>query len=206
MLIYNSRLIGTPVLSVQTGAPIGYVSDTITDPDNLTIIAFRLNGPLIGKSPANLLAASSVREYSSFGMVVDSIDELITSSDVIKIERIIGLNFSLIGLKVETKKGNKLGKVSDFTVTSEDFITQQIIVKRPAIKSFIDPELTISRKEITEVTDYKIIVKDEEKTLKQKAATEDFIPNFVNPFRKTEQDFAPIESNKPAKPDHSAKS
>ena len=102
------------------------------------------------------------------------------------------MNFNLVGLKVETKKGSNLGKVVDYTLTPEDFMVQQIIVKRPMIKRFVDPELTIPRKEIVEIDDYKIIVKDEEKVIKARAEKEDFIPNFVNPFR--EQGFAPADN------------
>ena len=94
---------------------------------------------------------------------------------------------------METKKGSKLGKVQDFTVTSEDFIVQQIIVKRPAVKALIDPELTISRKEIVEITDDKVVVRDEEKVIKARAEKEDFIPNFVNPFREKQPGFAPAD-------------
>ena len=194
MLIYGSKLINTPVFSVQTGAPVGYISHSIVDPDSLKIIAFRLDGPLIGKNDANLLDVKSVREYSSLGMIIDDIDELVADDDVIKISKILALNFDLNGLKVETKKGSKLGKVIDYTITPEDFIVQQIIVKRPPIKAIIDPELTISRKEIVEINDYKIIVKDEEKTLKRRAEKEDFIPNFVNPFR--EPGYASANTNK----------
>ena len=50
----------------------------------------------------------------------------------------------------------------------------------------VDPELIIPRKEIVEVNDYKIIVKDEEEKIRKKAVKEDFIPNFVNPFREPE--------------------
>ena len=191
MLIYASRLIGTKVLSVQAGGPIAVISEPIVDPNNLKSIAFKLAGPLIAKSKNNILDVKSIREYSTFGIVIDDIDELVTEDDVVKISDILKLNFSLPGLKVETKKGSKLGKVIDYTVTSEDFLTHQLVVKRPAIKSFLDPELTISRKEIIEVNDYKIIVKDEEKILKQKAEKEEFVPNFVNPFRKSEQ--APVK-------------
>lgn len=192
MLVYNSRLIGTPVLSVQSSGTIGNIIDSIIDPDNLKIVAFRLEGPLV--DPAhNLLDVSSIREYSNLGIVIDDTDELVGDNDIVKLQSILSLNFALPGLKVETKKGSKLGQVTDFTVTSEDFLTQQIIVRRPAIKRFLDPELTISRKEIVEVTDYKIIVKDEEKVLKARAEKEDFIPNFVNPFRE-QPDFAPADT------------
>ena len=194
MLIYASRLLDAPILSVQAGGAIGYVSELIVDPDNLKIIAFYVDGPLLKKSNTNILDISSVREYSNYGLVIDSIEELVEKNDVIKIKKIIDLNFSLVNLKVETKKGSHLGKVSDYTITSEDFIVQQIIVKRPIMKSLIDPKLTISRKEIVEITDYKIIIKDEEKTIKEKSTKEEFIPNFVNPFRKSEQDFAPADN------------
>ena len=196
MLVMNSRLLGAPVLSVQAGGPIGRISNIIVNPDNLKIIAFRVDGPPVDKQQ-NILDVRSVREYSNYGFVIDDIDELVSPDDVIKISEVLKLNFNLIDLKVETKKGSKLGKVQGFTVTSEDFIIQQIIVKRPMIKSLNDPELTISRNEIVEITDYKIIIKDEEKTLKKKAEKEEFIPNFVNPFRESQPGFAPADTKTP---------
>lgn len=194
MLVYNSKLINTPVLSVQTSAPVGYISELIVDPNTLKTLAFRLSGPLIS-GPECILDVASVREYSTLGMVIDDIDELIAPDDVISISKVLKLNFSLIDLKVETKKHTKLGKVLDFTLTSEDFVVKQIVVKRPLIKSFTDSELVIPRSEIVEITDYKIIVKDEEKTIKARSMKEDFIPNFVNPFR--EPGFAPARTKTP---------
>lgn len=196
MLVYNSKLIGTPVLSLQTGAPVGFVKSSIVDPNDLKILAFRLDGHRMAKNSANILDISSIREYSNLGIVIDSIEELVTPSDVIKIQKVLELNFDLIGLKVETKKRSKLGKLVDFTVTPEDFIVQQIIVHRPTMKALVDPDLTISRKEIVEVTDYKVIIRDEEKVLKDRAENEDFVPNFVNPFREKQPGFAPADIKK----------
>ena len=195
MLVMASRLVGAPVLSMQAGGAIGRVTEPIVDPDSLKIIAFKLSGGPIGHT--NILDVSSIREYSSYGMVIDSIDELVEPDDVIKISKILALNFNLIGLKAETKKGNKLGKVINYTADSDSFIIQQIIVKRPILKSLNDPELTIHRKEIVEITDYKVIIKDEEKKLKERAENEDFVPNFVNPFRER-PDFAPADTKIPA--------
>ena len=186
MLIYNSKLLNAPILSVQESGKVASVSNTIVDPDSLKIIAFRIHGA-INSEGGNILDARSIREYSTLGMVIDSTDEIISASDVVRIEKVVELNFSLLGLKVETKKGSKLGKVIDFTVTDDNFSVQQIIVKRPTIKSFLDSELVVPRSEIVEITDYKIIVRDEEKVIKERALKEDFVPNFVNPFRKTEQ-------------------
>ena len=188
MLVYASKLIGAPVLSVQAGGQIANISGLIIDPDSLKIVAFRVAGPAVNKNE-NIMDVSSVREYSNYGFVIDSIEELVGTNDVVKISQVLALNFDLVGLKVVTKKGTRLGKISNYTLTSEDFVVQQIIVKRPVLKSFSDSELTVSRKEIVEIDDYKVVVKDEEKTIKEKSENEDFIPNFVNPFR--EQGFAP---------------
>ena len=186
------------VLSVQDSGKIGTITNTIVDPDSLKIIAFRVHGA-IGSDGGNILDANSIREYSSeFGLVIDSTDELVKDDDVVKIKNVLELNFSLIGLKVETKKGSKLGKVLDFTVTEDNLSVQQIIVKRPTVKSFFDSELIIPRSEIVEITDYKIIVRDEEKVIRERALKEDFVPNFVNPFRKTEQAPAPDHIETPA--------
>lgn len=190
MLIYESSLIGTPILSLQASGPIGRVSSVIIDPNGLKIIAFRIDGP---HPSTNLLEVSSVREHSSLGMVIDSIDELVGRDDVVRLQQVLDLNFDLLTLKVESKKGTKLGHIIDYTVTSEDYTVQQLIVRRPALKALMDPELTIPRSEIIEVTDYKVIVRDEEKTIRSRAEHEDFIPNFVNPFRKTE--LSPTPSN-----------
>lgn len=189
----NSRIIGTPILSVQAGGPIATIKSAIIDPNDLKILGFHLEGPLVNRAEARILDVRSIREYSQLGMVIDNIEELVAPDDVIKIQNVLELNFDLINLKVRTKKGTKLGHIIDYTLTSEDFIIQQIIVRRPLVKSFVDPELTISRKEIVEITDYEVIIKDEEKVLKARAEKEDFVPNFVNPFR--EQGFAPAKTD-----------
>jgi uncharacterized protein YrrD len=194
MLVYNSRLIGTTILSVQAGGPIGRINTAIVNPDNLQIIAFALEGPLVDRRQ-NLLDIRSIREYSNYGIVIDDADELVSPSDIVKIEQVLKLNFDLLSLKVETKKGSKLGQIIDYTIDSDSFLVQQIVVKRPIVKRIMDPELIISRKEIIEVTDYKIIVKDEEKVLKSRASKEDFIPNFVNPFRTQGQELSSVDVN-----------
>ena len=194
MLINGSKLIETPVLSLQAGGPVAWTRKAIIDPDNLKILGLIVNGPLIdGKD-----------EHVLYGMVIDSIEEIVSEDDVVKIAKILKLKFDLIGLKVETKKKSKLGKVSGFTCTENDFIIQQLIVQRPALKSFFDSELTIPRSEIVEINDYKVIVKDEEKKIKERLEHEDFIPNFVNPFRKNpdpEPEYAPAQSQSPDEQD-----
>ncbi len=170
---------------------IARVTEPIVDPNSLKVIGFKLEGKLIRDEVGDILPIDSVREFSRLGMIVDSIDEFVKAEDVMRIQKVLELNFALIGLKVVTRKGTKLGKVADFVVDVGSWYIQQIVVQRPFMKAFFDPELTISRKKIVEVTDYEVIIKDEHDRVKskvEKVNAADFVPNFVNPFR--EPDFA----------------
>lgn len=193
MLINGSHLIGFQVLSLHVGGEIARVSEVIINPDTLKVIAFRVEGPLVGRDEVgDILPVDSIREVSALGFIIDSIDELVDGEEIVRIKEVLALNFTLPGLKVVTKKREKLGKVSEYIVIAEDWQIYQLIVQRPLMKSFLDPELTISRSRIVEVNDYEVIVCSEKERTKTKAKADtpaDFIPNFVNPFR--EPDFAP---------------
>ncbi len=198
MLIHGSKLLGCPILSLHVGSRIAEVAELIVDPDTLKIIAIRVSGPLVGREMDEILPVKSIREFSRLGLIVDSADEFVEPDAIVQVAKVLKLNFSLLNLKVETKKGAKLGKVTDFTLSPEYWQVQQIIVQRPLLKSFLDPELTISYREIVEIDDYRIIIKDEKGKPKAPARTKaaaGFTPNFINPFR--EPDFAaePSETN-----------
>ena len=184
MLLKSSRLIGCPVLSLHLGGPIGRVVSEVVDPENLKIIALNVDGPQTNDGEhGDILDLRSVREFSNIGMIIDSIDDLVSRGDVIKLDEIMDLNFNVIGLEVKTKKGTKLGKVIDYSFDPNTMEIVQFTVKRPLMKSFIDPELIIGRSQIKEVNDYGLIVKDEEEKVKKESGRKDFVSNFVNPFR-----------------------
>ena len=196
MLINGSKLKNYPVLSLHIGGKTARTTEPIIDPRKFQIVGFYVDGPLVNyEENGNILETKMIREFSNLGMVIDSVDDFTEEGEVVKLDEVINLHFKLEGMKVVTKKKTKLGKVIDYTVDPSDYMILQLIVQRPPIKAFLDPELVISRKEIVEVTDEKIIVKDEEEKIKKKAAKEDFVPNFVNPFR--EPNFAKADSQTP---------
>lgn len=191
MLINGSKLKDCPILSLHIGGEIARVVEPIIDPDSLKLIGFVVEGKLIRGDVGDILPIESVREFSRMGMIVDSIDELVTRTDIVKIKQVLELNFNLVGHKVVTRKKAKLGKVIDYTLEIGGWTIQQLIVQRPIMKSFFDPELVIPRAKIIEVDDEQVVVKDEHdkaKTKVEKVAPTTFVPNFVNPFR--EPDFA----------------
>ena len=181
MLIEGSKLLKYPILSLHTASRIAEVKSLVIDPNFLKVVAFEISAASSRQSL--FLEASSVREFSKMGMIVDSDEEFVEKDDVIKLKETIDLGFSLDNMKVVSKKKAMLGRIEDFIINTEDFQIMQLIVKRPIYKALIDPELVIGRSDIHEINDSEIIIKSEEGTIMKKSGTLDFVPNFVNPFK-----------------------
>ena len=181
MLIEGSKLLKYPILSLHTASRIAEVKGLVIDPNFLKVVAFEIDA--VSSRQRLFLEASSVREFSKMGMIVDSDEEFIEKDDVIKLKETIDLGFSLDNMKVISKKKAMLGRIEDFIINTEDFQIMQLIVKRPIYKALIDPELVIGRSDIHEINDREIVVKSEEGTIMKKSGTLDFVPNFVNPFK-----------------------
>lgn len=184
MLVLGSKLLNYPIMSLHVGGEIARTSEVVIDPDGLKVAAYTLTGPAIGNGEyGDILEVSDIREFSNLGMIIDSADVLVYRQDVIRLDRIMSLNFKLVGLRVVSEDGKKIGRVSDYTVDSNSFMVYQIIVRRPFIKSALDPELTINRSQIIEIDDYKITIRHEKEKIAIKERPKEFVPNFVNPFR-----------------------
>ena len=181
MLIEGSKLLKYPILSLHTASRIAEVKGLVIDPNFLKVVAFEISA--VSSKQRLFLEASSVREFSKMGMIVDSDEEFVEKDDVIKLKEAINLGFSLDNMKVVSKKKAMLGRIEDFIINTEDFQIMQLIVKRPIYKALIDPELVIGRSDIHEINDNEIIVKSEEGTIMKKSGTLDFVPKFVNPFK-----------------------
>ena len=185
MLLPSTRFIDTPVMSLQTGSELGRTIKPIINPRELSIVAFELHGINLDYDPS-LLRINDIREIGPMGMIIDSSDELISVSDVIKIKEIYELNFELVGLKVIDDKKRNVGKVTGFTLDASSFFIQQLQVKRPLLKSFGDTEFLIHRSQVVKITDDYLVVKSPDIRHKE-AVAEPAGQMFENPFRKPAQ-------------------
>lgn len=178
MLLAYDRLLHTPVMSLQTGAELARTRRILVDPRDLSIAAYELEGNMLDEHPS-FLRPVDVRELSNLGLIVDSSDEFVGLDDVIKIKEVYDYKFDLIGLDVVNEKKKKLGKVSGFNVDSGSFSVQQLVAKRPLLKSFSDTELLIHRSQVIEVGDSYVKVR----TPSIEEPVADSIREYTNPFR-----------------------
>lgn len=183
MLILGSRLLHSPVMSLQTGTRLATTVRPIVDPATLRIIAYEVEGDLLVERPS-FIRTDDIREYGHIGMIIDSNDELIGLNDVIQVKKIYDLNFPLVGLQVIDEHRRKLGKVSDYTLETGDFVIQQLDVRRGFLRGITDTGLLINRSQIVEINNTSIIVKAPS-VKSSEPVMQAIRGEFVNPFRNT---------------------
>lgn len=181
MLVLGSRLLNTPVMSLQTGTRLASTVKPIIDPSNLRILAYEVDGPLLSEKPS-FMRTADIREYGRLGMIINGNDELIGLDDVIQIKKVYELDFSLVGLAVIDEHKRKLGKIDDYTLETGDFIIQQLNVRRGLIKGLTDTGLLINRSQIVEINNTSVIVKSPS-VKSAEPVMQAIRGEFVNPFR-----------------------
>lgn len=182
MLIRSESLIDVPVMSLQTGGELARVKDLLVDPRNLTVVAYTLTGHMLAEKPSFLLP-TDIREISSVGIIVDSSDEFVGVSDVLRIQEVHDYDFSLNGIEVIDEKKHKLGKVHGYVVEADSLTIEQLNVHRPILKSFNDSELLVHRSQVLEVGPDQIIVKSTSTKQPARKRVSEIAQSYSNPFR-----------------------
>jgi uncharacterized protein YrrD len=181
MLLTGSQLIDMPIMGLQTGKELARTSVAIVNPHDLSVIGYRVAGQHLDHDPSYVRTAD-IREMGSLGMIIDSSDEFVEPEDIITKKDIYELQYELEGKQVIDDHKKKIGKVIDYVIDIDSFIIQQLVVKRPLLKSFNDDELLVHRGQIVEVNDSTIIIKSG--AIKKKVEVT-ASRHYVNPFRQT---------------------
>lgn len=180
MLVLNTQLQNTPIMSLQNGGQLGTTAQAIIDPRKLQIVAYYATGPRIQEP--SVLHAGDIREIGPLGIIVDSADNIMTlDEDLVRLQEVIDLKFEIIGLPVVDEQKQKLGKVIEYTLETEGFFIQKIHVSQSLLKNITNSNLIIHRTQIVELTDNCIVVKSS--TVQEPLK----LTQALNPFRKNQQ-------------------
>ncbi len=184
MLISSTDLTNFPILSLRSSSKIATISKLIINPYDLTIQALKLAGRQLDDPKDSYLLPEDIREISPLGIIVNDSEDIVSSTDVIRLQKTLDLQFELIGLPVVDKQQRKVGKIINYNIVAENMMIYQLVVQRPIFKDFFDPELLIHRSQIAELSHDKVIIKNSLNQLRE-IERQDAIDNFVNPFRST---------------------
>ncbi|HSX45942.1 MAG TPA: hypothetical protein VLG27_02985 [Candidatus Saccharimonadia bacterium] len=158
MLILSSSLLNKQVLSLRTGAPIASISSPIINPDNLKIEGFYCFDRFDKKQL--ILLYQDIRDIMANGYVVNDHEVLVEPEELVRLKKVLDINFELIGKQVVTVSKEKVGKVSDYATETETMFVQKIYVAQSVLKSLTGGSLSIDRTQINEITPKSIIIND----------------------------------------------
>lgn len=187
MLVAIDSIIGAPVVSMQTSQPLGIITEPIINPYTFKVVAFYVDGPMVQYNPA-VIFTEDIRLLDRRGVLIDSIDNIMSPVDMVRLNEVISYDFHLVKLLVIDNHKQKLGHIGSYIVDTHSFNIMQIVVTPRFWRSLSVTELTIGRDQIIEVDDKKVIVKAPDVRIKQlqpvKAVNPTLNPEFDNPFRK----------------------
>lgn len=170
MLRLISSFIGKPVLSLQTGARIGIINESIIDPDKLQVVGFYVESP---RDTGSILLTNDIREVNRLGVIVDRMDSLVDPEDLVRHKDVLALQYRLIDKKVVTENGRKLGKVSDYIVEDQTMHVARLYT-RPTLTKVITKggSLIVDRSQIVEINDSQVVIREPLGKVKAPAAAE----------------------------------
>ena len=168
MLKLYEKFDGTLIQSIRVGGPVATVLSPIINPNNLFIEGWHVEDSRSGDKL--ILLSKDVRDIISRGIAIDDHEVLAHKEDLVRLKDVLELDFKLSGLKVESERGQKYGKVSDFAFETTNFFIQKIYVAQPVYKSITGGSLSIDRSQIVEITNRRIIIEDPTEKEKSLAA------------------------------------
>lgn len=158
MLQLSTSLLNKSVLSLRTGSPIATISAPIINPNNLKVEGFYCYDRFDKRQL--VLLFQDIRDILPQGYVVNDHEVLAEPDELIRLKKVMELDFELIGKPVITISKDKVGKVSDYATETQTMYIQKIYVAQSIIKNLTGGSLSVDRNQINEITPKSIIINE----------------------------------------------
>jgi uncharacterized protein YrrD len=153
---FANDLIGCELVAFQEKATAGKIDDVIIDPNTGAVLGFGFKF----QRERKVIPINEVRTFGPDFVIINSAESISEPEDVIRISEALALEAPIIGEKVETESGQKLGEVSDYTIELSKMGLDKLYVRPSMGLNFLVTDLIISAKNIIEIQKKKIIVTD----------------------------------------------
>ena len=149
-----SKIVGMPVFSPESVQPIYIARDMVVDPDSGKVVA------IVVDSARGLIITPMDIVSLKHGILIRRKDDVVEMEDVLRVKDIVEDGRELMGKNVETENGERLGKVVDLAIDAKSLILNKIHTARSILGIVHHNPRIIPAKNIVEVLEDKVIVKD----------------------------------------------
>lgn len=158
MLRFHNDLLKIIVTDISTGRQIATVSSLVINPHDLSVAAFKCFVRSSGQEA--YLTAQDIRDFKFNLITVQNESALSPLEELMRIQEFVDINYEIIGKKVQTESGVRLGVVNDYVIDDKSLLVSKLYVRPPLSKMIQSSDKIIGREQIIEISDRKIIVKD----------------------------------------------
>ena len=152
-------LIGTPIALRKTPFKVGRLLELVVHPDDGSLVA-------LITTKRRAIAPVDLGPFERDMFTVREPDVLIPPSELVRLKSLPKEKRRLLGKNVVTKSGQRLGRTYDLAFDMETFSLVQFLVTRKWFLFLTLEKRILSFKDIVEITEEAIIVKDRSATQK----------------------------------------
>jgi uncharacterized protein YrrD len=153
MLLQASQIIGLPIGSTDTQERVGTISDIVVDPDSGQLLGFVVKTGFL--SGTKVLSFHDVTGLDHAAVLVRNADVVLPPQEVAPIKSTLAEKRPLLGQRVVTEGGTRLGKVVDMVINAESAMATKLYV------SHLLEERIVPLDKVIKVTKDRIVVKDD---------------------------------------------
>ncbi len=167
MLFLSTKIENIPLLSIRSAGRVGTAEMPIINPHNLHIDGFWCTS--IHSRESLVLLDLEVRELTAAGIVIDDHQRLSRADELVRMQPILELDFSLVGKAVYAGK-KRIGKVAEYAIDQKSLFIQKLYVQPVLWRSMTQNRLLFDRASVVEVTNTKVVVRGPEEAVHSQQA------------------------------------
>ena len=169
-----TSIIGKKVFSVHDGAAIADVVGWLINKDNfkieLIVVITR------DSKTEKYILPEDIRLSTDRQVIINSQDDITEANELVRQSAMIASKYRLLGSKVETQSGKKLGKVKDFSFDYNTFYIGKIHVVSRFPERITRESFIINRSAVIKVQGDTVIIKDARTKAKAQRADAKVLP------------------------------
>ncbi len=148
------KTIGLPIISEQAEGPVAFMKEVLINPENGGILAIALVGS------KKVISITDVRKWDLSGIRIIDETAIIEREELIKLSEFTPGHTKIFAKEVIKEDETSLGMVHDFVFDTEVGQLTQIYVVKKMLLFFTVEKRIIDYREIVEIKEDEIIVKD----------------------------------------------
>jgi sporulation protein YlmC with PRC-barrel domain len=147
---------GLPVITMAEGKQVGKIDDLVIDPERKAVGWLRLHsGGMIGGERL-WVSTAAVHGVGEHAVTINSEADAVTSANAAEALALVKTRRTVIGSKVLTEGGERIGEVRDFEFDPETFVLTALSV--PPTTNTVGEILTIAGDKVVTIGEDMIVV------------------------------------------------